>query len=101
MVRRSAPTLSPFSARSAPAFYAVSTHRRHNCEHPGWCVIGESDSEDRYMRCGFLRLLLHPLGQGVLVFASRQSESGASQTSGIDRESLDALQSPATLRALI
>ena len=42
-----------------------------------------------------------PAKTRVFVFASRQSESGACQTSGIDRLSLAASQYPATLRALI
>jgi hypothetical protein len=66
-------------------------------------VIGESDNEGKCKRRGLLRLIPHRLTQDVFVYAlaSGLAVRDVYETSGIDRLSLAASKSPATLRALI
>ena len=57
----SVPTLSPFSATLALAFYAVTIRKKHSGVLYGRCVIEESDSVGKCTLVGFFpsSILLH------------------------------------------
>jgi hypothetical protein len=80
-ITRSAPTLSPFSVMSALASYAVTSHKRRNCERHTRHVIEENDSGDTYMMEKVLPVPYLREDMRILGRASREKKRDVSPSS--------------------